>query len=74
MKYPVGKTALCVLWSFASGLILRLAQTPFPQTVAVDSEKIQGKVDSGILAFKGIPFAAPPVGDLRRRPPQPAAQ
>lgn len=32
---------------------------------------LEGINDSGILTFKGIPFATPPVGDLRWKEPQP---
>jgi para-nitrobenzyl esterase len=49
------------------------AGEPFPATVRVDSGQLSGAADDGVLSFKGVPFAAPPVGDLRWRPPQPAA-
>jgi para-nitrobenzyl esterase len=33
---------------------------------------LQGVVAGNVLAFRGIPYAAPPVGNLRWKPPQPA--
>ena len=44
------------------------------EIVKVESGRLQGVVLDGVIAFKGVPFAAPPVGDLRWRPPQPAAK
>lgn len=43
--------------------------------VTVSGGMLEGMVEpgSGVRSFKGIPFAAPPLGDLRWRPPQPAA-
>src|SRR5262245_10039592 len=41
--------------------------------VKIKDGMIEGTTDksSGIRTFKGIPFAEPPVGDLRWKPPQP---
>jgi para-nitrobenzyl esterase len=32
--------------------------------------KVEGVATNGIASFKGVPFAAPPVGDNRWRSPQ----
>jgi len=40
--------------------------------VKVKQGLLQGVSENGLTIYKGIPFAAPPVGDLRWRAPQPA--
>jgi para-nitrobenzyl esterase len=42
--------------------------------IKINSGSISGvSLEGGVHAFKGIPFAAPPVGNLRWRPPQQVA-
>ena len=41
------------------------------EVVTVDGGQISGMIDRGVRVFKGIPYAAAPVGDLRWKPPQP---
>src|SRR5512137_2379399 len=44
------------------------------ETVKVEGGLVEGTVENGLAVYRGIPFAAPPVGDLRWRAPQPAAK
>ncbi|MEJ2258460.1 MAG: carboxylesterase family protein, partial [Woeseiaceae bacterium] len=40
--------------------------------IATDAGRVRGAVtDDGSVVFRGIPFAAPPVGERRWKPPQP---
>jgi len=62
--------------AFATGLLplcfsnAAAAQASAP-VVQTRMGEIRGKLDGKVRAFLGIPYAAPPVGDLRWRAPQP---
>jgi len=60
--------SLVLLVMFAVSLF---AESTAPQ-VKTKSGIVEGKDDGAVHAFLGIPYAAPPVGDLRWKPPVPA--
>ncbi len=51
-----------------------VAPTAMTAPVATQAGLVQGRVEGEISVFRGIPFAAPPVGDLRWKAPQPSAK
>src|SRR5581483_9171239 len=61
---------------FLLGIFLSAVMSP--QLTAADRVRIANGVlestapSSGVRSFKGIPYAQPPVGDLRWKEPQPA--
>ncbi len=59
---PLFAELLCVVAAVPEGLVM----TPLGP--------VQGVVTDRARAFIGMPYAAPPVGELRWKPPQPVAQ
>ena len=61
------KTALL----FCLALFCFSCQKQVTNVVDVEGGRIEGLEKDSLKIFKGIPFAAPPVGDLRWKAPQP---
>ena len=70
------KTPLVLLAAGAAAMMpLHAAQAPRLGAVRVAEGQLAGvpAADPAVTVFKGVPFAAPPVADLRWRAPRPAA-
>jgi para-nitrobenzyl esterase len=58
------------LTAFASPASQAASSSGNPAIVATGSGSLRGLAVAGGYAFRGVPYAAPPTGDLRWRPPQ----
>jgi len=68
--------AMCALAVIGVALGLSTSVHADPLAVKTEQGKVHGKTmnNGKVRAFLGMPYAAPPVGDLRWKPPQPAAK
>jgi len=65
--------AAAVLAASAGGAVASPASGGANPVVRIDSGLIGGASAAGVNSFLGLPYAAPPTGKLRWRPPQPAS-
>ena len=73
MRFAVAAVSLAGALLASTILVSADAMIPLPgDPVATTSGKVAGtKLSSGVKAYLGIPFAKPPTGELRWKPPQP---
>jgi len=52
-------------------VVMPLGSVSFAKSIKIEGGSLQGTTEDGLRVYRGIPYAAPPVGDLRWRAPQP---
>ena len=71
------KRIACLIALAVLAAMLVQAAPMVPEQVRIDTGLLAGTISTGqptVRVFKGIPFAAPPLGENRWRAPQPAAR
>ena len=67
-----GSRTIVTMFLFAMAAVVLHAAIADP--VKIDTGLISGTTSNGVRVYKGIPFGAPPVGELRWKAPQPVAK